>query len=220
MTESEDPGNDETVYALENACQEAQKSLAGQMQVISDIDNKAIRIFRANIFLIGVLISSLSVASKLDVGIGGLINVHTTTGFLFLLGSTVTAALTYAGTSLQVGIGYNALKKKINEEHSGVEHFEKLAKGYANWLHYNDMVIGVNAFFSTATIALAINAISTFSLGAVIILNNENAGFYTGFWKLVALLLLLALVDLSVFLIDKGISKVHEWEQPYTVDDD
>jgi len=220
MTGAGDSEADEALQALESSCEEAQKSLEGQMQIISDIDTKAIRIFRANIFLIGVLVSTLSVASKLDVGIEGLINVHTTVGFLFLLGSTISAALTYAGTSLQVGIGHDALQSKIDQGHSEVEHFRKLAKGYVNWLHYNDMVIGINAFFSTATIALAINAISTFSLGAVVILNNESTGFYTGFWKLVALLVVLAGVDLLVYLIDKAIAKVHKWEQPYQVGDD
>lgn len=211
---------DETVDALQNACVEAQESLENQIKMVSDIDTKAIRIFRANIFLIGVIVSTLSVAAKFGMSIDGLINIHTTTGFLFLLGSTITAALTYAGTSLEVGIGRSALKKQIEEKHAGINHYERLAKGYANWLGYNERIIGVNALLSTVTIVFAINSIATFSLGAVIILNNQDIAFYTGFWLLVALLLVLLIVDTLVLLVDWILVKVHSWDRPYDVGTD
>lgn len=102
-------GNVELLSELRS---EARETATGQQETLNDIDSKASKILRVNVLLIGVIISTLSIAAKIggkpatagpDNGTPTLLldhflNLYTKLGVGFLILSTALAALTYTAS--------------------------------------------------------------------------------------------------------------------------
>ena len=153
--------------------EEAHRTIDNQIQTLNDIDSKAARILRVNLFTIGVIFTGLSVVTTSDTGntaaplyYSDIVNLYTVTGMIFLLFSTAVAAITYTTSSLQGGVGPNDLRTFLNNDMSDRANLEGLIEGYAEWIEYNYRTNAKNAPLGTLTLLLLIVAIALLALGA------------------------------------------------------
>lgn len=209
----ESGGPSDPPETLVSACEEAQASLERQIKVLSDIDTKAIKLFRMNLLLITILVTGLSIAVKTDASMERFVNVHTVAGSISLLFSIATSGITYAGSTLEVGISHNSLHEYIEGKPDPKDHYELLAKGYVNWLGFNDLAIWANGYFSTVMIVLSVNAIFLFVSGAAVGILQLDLTH-----NLILLLIVsvgLAIVDFLIVRVGGIVESVHDRVKTY-----
>jgi hypothetical protein len=61
---------DEPVNIVEISRQEAQRTLDNQFRMLSDIDDKAARLLRINLILLGIILTGISIAADSSTGSG------------------------------------------------------------------------------------------------------------------------------------------------------
>lgn len=121
---------------LEDLRAEARETVAGQREILNDVDEKASRILRLNVLLLGVAISALSIVVRLQVPearsmLESLVNVYTRLGIVGLVLSTALAAWTYTASEMDVGLDHENVRRLLEAEFSSSEYRELLVKNYA-----------------------------------------------------------------------------------------
>jgi len=152
--------------ALDRTIDEAQKTLGQQIQALTDIDAKAIKILRVNVAVIAILLSALTLGARSgSLAVKDFWNIYFGIGFVGLLVSTTTAALTYRATDFRVGVDSENVERVLENDLHDEELLEVLAKSYARWIEYNVQANVRNAPWITATILILIAALAYLSLG-------------------------------------------------------
>jgi hypothetical protein len=149
------------------AISKARETLNGQLEVQSDIDDKAARTLRINTVLLGIVVSGVSFL--LDDSIvregGEVFNEFTVAGLVLLLASTAFAALTYSASDAVVGISREDVETLIDGEYSAVANKEGLAISFGEWIEFNSETIDIDAFYFTSTTTLLIWSLTFVSIG-------------------------------------------------------
>lgn len=152
--------------ALERTIDEARETLGQQIQALTDIDTKAIKILRVNAVVVGVLLSGLTFGASSDsVVVTDFWNVYLGVGFASLLVSSATAALTYRATDFRVGVDSENVRRVLRNDLQDEELLRVLARSYAAWIEYNVRANLENAPWITSTIIALIVALAYLSLG-------------------------------------------------------
>jgi protein-S-isoprenylcysteine O-methyltransferase Ste14 len=133
-----------------------------QVQRLREIDGKAIEILKANLLLIGLVVTGGSILVQTDFGIGPFLNPLTVFGSVLLLVSTGLAAVTYTASNLRGGLDAAAVETALERGRgadtgggNGDEPFEdRLLRSYAQWIEYNARVTAVNDILVTITVLL------------------------------------------------------------------
>ncbi|WP_418282177.1 hypothetical protein [Halorubrum sp. DTA98] len=132
-----------------------------QVQRLREIDNKAIEILKANLLLIGIVVTGGSVLVQTELPVAVLVNAFTVTGGLLLLVSTGLASVTYTSSNLRGGLDADAVEAAIDAdiaERGGRQpdptFEERLLRSYARWISYNARMIAVNDILVTVTVLL------------------------------------------------------------------
>ncbi|MBP1921256.1 hypothetical protein J2751_000239 [Halorubrum alkaliphilum] len=141
-----------------------------QVGRLQEIDTKAIEILKANLLLIGLVVTGGSILVQTDLEIAAFINPFTVVGGLLLLASTGLAAVTYTASDIRGGLDADAIEaivsppsRSIGEErtdhgdndivdHDAVDLNERLLRSYAEWIEYNARVTAVNDLLATVTV--------------------------------------------------------------------
>lgn len=149
----------ETTFEITH--QELRNTFEYQFQRLQEIDGKAIEILKANLLLIGIVVTGGSILIQTDLELGPFLNVFTATGGALLLISTGVAAVTYTASNLRGGINADAVEAAIavgstgNIHSESAEAFEeRLLRSYAQWIDYNTRVTAVNDMLATITVLL------------------------------------------------------------------
>ncbi|MGB9966061.1 hypothetical protein [Halobacterium hubeiense] len=146
---------------------EARRTVDQQVATLNDIDEKASRILRVNLVLVGLLVTALSYVSQAnDVAVGSFENVYFGGGFVLLVLSSALAGLTYSASEFDAGVGSDNIAKTLS---SGVDEpgFEELLlKNYAVRINFNRSTNVRNAPLITGTIVTLIGAIYFLSVGS------------------------------------------------------
>lgn len=189
MSDGTDTSGVETGDPLSLTHEEMRITFEYQVRRLQEIDNKAVEILKANLLLIGILVTAGSVLFQTDFDAATLLNVFTLTGGLLLFGSTGLAGVTYTASNLRGGLDVNAVERAIASDERGSDHsFQKqLLRSYGRWIEYNAQVTAVNDLLVTATVFLVI-----VSFAYVV------AGIAAGLASLSALLQALAFVGFTV----------------------
>lgn len=153
---------------LRGACEESQRTFDYQIQRLREIDSKAIEILKANLLIIGVLATALSIAVQAGVDITGVVNLFTVTGAILLLVSTGLAGVTYTASNIRGGVGESAIRRTLEEEYTEREFYEVLARSYGEWIEYNSEVTAVNDILITVTVVLVVDAFVLLTAGVVV----------------------------------------------------
>ncbi|WP_128477328.1 hypothetical protein [Halorussus pelagicus] len=170
MSESDDSSNKSpSIAVLENVTEESEKSLEYQLETLADIDDKAIRVYRANILFLSIVIGVVSIAVKNEpTSVAHLINMNSVAGVLLLLGSLSTGAITYRASDMQAGIGPEEIKQVLRDEHDEWKSRCLVLSKYQQYLDKNDDVLQTNAKWITYTTVLTIDAFAYVALGVFV----------------------------------------------------
>lgn len=197
-------GDDDTTPnydALCEACAEGRQTLDHQITSLQRIDEKAIQILRANILFIGLILTALSFVVQSPMDISRFINFHTVFGAFLLLGSCISAGITFLVTEYEPGIGAAAINTTVNDGLTEKQLYTRLANGYSDWVEYNESALQLNGLIATATILFVINAIALLTTGAIIgALGKSGTTTSNGLFGL--LLVLLGTLSFIVYKFD------------------
>ncbi|WP_048077306.1 hypothetical protein, partial [Halorubrum sp. AJ67] len=152
-----------------------------QVERLREIDNKAIEILKANLLLIGIVVTGGSIVVQTTVDLAAFLNPFTVAGGLLLLASTGLAAVTYTASDLRGGLDLRAVDAVIAAERSegswlggdetptsDAEFDERLLRSYAEWIDYNARVTAVNDLLATVTVLLIFVAFVYVIAGVVV----------------------------------------------------
>ena len=138
-----------------------------QVERLREIDTKAIEILKANLVLIGIVVTGGSIVVQTEFDLGGFLNPFTLASGVLLLVSTGLAAVTYTASDLRGGLSIGDVDAVVaaerrrasagegppaGEAESGFD--ERLLRSYAEWINYNARVIAVNDLLATVTVLL------------------------------------------------------------------
>lgn len=153
--------------SLEVLRDEMRLTFESQVERLREIDNKAIEILKANLLLIGIFVTGISILVQTGVEFGSFINVYTVFAGLLLLVSTALAGVTYTSSNIRGGIDGQSLEATLEAGYTDDEFAEALASSYGNWIEYNAGVIAVNDILITVTVLLVIDALVYLVAGIV-----------------------------------------------------
>ncbi|QLK27203.1 hypothetical protein HYG81_06260 [Natrinema zhouii] len=148
---------------LELAREELRTTFDYQVERIQEIDEKAIEILKANLLLIGLVVTGGSIVVQTDLDIAPFVNIFSITSALLLLVSTGLAGVTYTASNLRGGIDGDAVDAALatarGDPESDADRFEvRLLRSYGQWIEYNARVTAVNDMFATITVLIVIAA--------------------------------------------------------------
>ncbi|MCU4973764.1 hypothetical protein OB955_13570 [Halobacteria archaeon AArc-m2/3/4] len=152
---------DPSVLALE----EARATFEYQVQRLREIDNKAIEILKANLLIIGVFVTALSVLGQTALDVASFVNLHTAVGGLLLLASTAIAGVTYTASNLRGGVDRPALEAALAD---GQAFESTLVRSYGAWIEHNAEVTAINDVLVTITVLFVIDAFVYFVVGIAV----------------------------------------------------
>ncbi|WP_418285223.1 hypothetical protein [Halorubrum sp. DTA46] len=164
-----------------------------QVERLREIDTKAIEILKANLLLIGIVVTGGSIIVQTDLDIGVFLNPFTVVGGFLLLASTGLAAVTYTASDLRGGLDIAAIDDILAQEAargkhtegpdrtdgtatpeldgdgaSAIDFDERLLRSYAEWIDYNARVTAVNDLLATVTVLLIFVAFVYVIAGVVV----------------------------------------------------
>lgn len=175
--------------AVREATKEGRKTLEQQVSTLADIDEKAIRIYRADVLLLSVIIGAMSLAS--DGSFSYFANLNSISGLLLLIGAIALAGVTYTYSDLEIGVTQNDIKDVVEDDYEADDLYLRLASGYAEWIDENGGVLESNGKLMIYTIIVEIGALAYLS-GGVIVTVVANTGLYFLFTHTLLVFLCLA----------------------------
>lgn len=166
---------EERVARARLAREEARQTIEEQTAKLSDIDEKAIQIFRINLVIASILVTGLSIAVSSDsVSSHTLITPYTMTGSVLLFASIILSATTYTSTAEKIGIAKEAIDESIlNQRYDYDLVEEEIALKYGHMIRYNFKKNASNALLFTLTLMVAVGAICYLTLGIVDIYGSK-----------------------------------------------
>ncbi|WP_226038852.1 hypothetical protein [Natrinema sp. DC36] len=155
-------GHDLDRETIELAREELRTTFEYQVERVQEIDEKAIEILKANLLLIGLVVTGGSIVVQTDIDVAAFVNPFTIASALLLLGSTGLAGVTYTASNLRGGIDGDAVETALataRAESADADRFEvRLLRSYGRWIEYNARVTAVNDMFATITVLMVIAA--------------------------------------------------------------
>lgn len=154
---------------------EGRETISEQSATLSDIDEKAIQIFRVNVVLAGVLVSALSITvESSNATTAALVNPFTKFGSVLLLAATVLASVTYTSTNEKIGVNAADITNRILNDEFDYDLVQLgLAEEYGVWIANNYRVNARNALLITLTLVTTIMAICYLFVGAIEVYATE-----------------------------------------------
>ncbi|WP_049921370.1 hypothetical protein [Halopiger djelfimassiliensis] len=151
---------------FELAREELRTTFDYQVERIREIDAKAIEILKANLLLIGLVVTGGSIVVQTDLDVAPFVNPFTAAAGLLLLVSTGLAGVTYTASNLRGGIDADAVEVALAtgstaraDGEPDPDRFEvRLLRSYGRWIEYNARVTAVNDMFATITVLMVIAA--------------------------------------------------------------
>jgi len=138
-----------------------------QVQRLREIDAKAIEILKANLLLIGIVVTAASILVQTEFVVSPFVNAFALVGVFLLLLSTALAGVTYTSSNLRGGLDPDAVESAIAarraEEVAAFE--ERLLRSYARWIDYNARMTAINDMLATVTVLLVILAFVYVGIG-------------------------------------------------------
>lgn len=156
---------------LDIAREEAHRTIDNQIETLDDIDNKAAKIMRLNLILLGVLLTGISVvasnnpSNEFILSTASVLNIYSISGLVCILISTVLAAFTYTATSQRAGMSGRDIANMTSNHYTPIENYRGLVESYSRWMQYNFKVNTRSAPLGTGMLLFLIYGIILFSAG-------------------------------------------------------
>ena len=187
----------------DRTCQESRYTVDHLIKRIENQDRKAIHIFRLNLLLIGILLTSLTILLTMGVIIDPFLNLWSLAGVISLLGSTFIAAVTYTSSGYDIGISPQIIENVEREEYTDVQDFDSELIGlYKEWIRHNRSVGDFNVYLVMVSILSAFNGI-VFVLGGAMIGVLDYGGTFVSYILFLSLIVILLVVDAVIWTADE-----------------
>lgn len=147
--------------------EEARRTLEEQLRVLEDIDTKAVKVLRVNVVLVGLVLTTVSIAVRTGRPVESLLNWYLVAGVGCLLASTAVAGLTYTTSNIRGGIDPDGLRYMLENDLSDERNVEELVYSYADWIESNYELNVRSAPLGTLTVLLVVHALTLLSLGVL-----------------------------------------------------
>lgn len=169
MVDVPDSEYEERVARARLARREARQTIDEQSATLSDIDEKAIQIFRISLVVASILVTGLSIAvSAENVSGTALLTPYTIAGSTLLFAAIILSSVTYTSTSERIGIAKEAIDESIlNQKYDYDLVEEEMALQYGQMIRYNYKKNASNALLFTLTLLVAVGAICYIAIGIV-----------------------------------------------------
>lgn len=179
---------DERIRRAKLARKEARETIDKQSATLSDIDEKAIQIFRANVVLAGIIVSGISIAVRTEGPPADFLNPFTKFGAILLFLATIFASVTYTSTNEEIGVNPDDVTERILNERFDYDLVEEgLAEEYSQWIADNYRANAQNALSFTMALLTTAMAICYFFMGAIEIY-RDTLPWYANFASFVLFL--------------------------------
>lgn len=167
-TARDEPNSSHDALALTR--EETRATFEYQVRRLQEIDTKAIEILKANLLLIGILVTAGSILIQTEFDAGAFLNVFTGFGALLLFVSTGLAGVTYTSSNLRGGLDASDIERAVSQHtaESDEEFEERLLRSYGRWIEYNAQVTAVNDMLASATVLLVITAFAYVIVGVAV----------------------------------------------------
>jgi hypothetical protein len=175
MADISDEEIQERIRRAQLAREEARNTIDEQSETLSDIDEKAIQIFRINVVVASILASGVSIAVSAEyTTIETLMDTYTKLGCTLLFLSTLCASVTYTSTSERIGINGETIEDEIlNRDYDYDLVEEAIALAYRDMIQYNYRKNASNALYFTITLFAAVASIVYLAFGVAEIYNPD-----------------------------------------------
>lgn len=192
MVDVPDGELEDRIHRSQLARQEGRATVEKQIETLSDIDEKAIQIFRGNLVLSGILVSAFSIVVDSQPTPTELLTIYTKTGGVLLFLGTVLAALTYTSTTEEIGISKSDIGEILNQDYDYQYVEEGLAEQYGEYIKHNYAKNVSNALMLILTLSATVGAITYLFIGVLDLysgltitfeVNFLVLGFFAIFWK-------------------------------------
>lgn len=168
------PGDDEANEEVRYACEEARETLDQQIEKIHREDQKAVKMARVNLLVLGILVGSFSfIFGGGNLTPSEFLSSHTAIGTLLLVASTVLAGMAYSSSHIELGGGPEIISGASGT--SAESFYEALQSKYSDWLEENQAVHKMNAYAIQWVIVLAIVGV-LFLVGGFVVGFTETQG--------------------------------------------
>lgn len=189
-------GDDDTPTqaAVETLLEHTERTLEYQIDTLSDVDDKAIRVYRANVLFVSVLVGGVSIAARTDGPIRQVVNLNSVTGMALLVGSLAAGALTYRSSDLEAGVSPDLISETAESARDEARTVHAVLDRYGTQIERNDAVLERNARLMTYTTIATVNGIAYVAAGTFVAFAVEPGTPFT-----YALLLSLAVLPVAVW---------------------
>lgn len=198
--------------AVPVAREELRTTFEYQVQRLREIDGKAIELLKANLLLIGLVVTAGSILVQTDIDVAAFVNPFTIAGGVLLLLSTGLAGVTYTSSNLRGGLDADAVEAAIADEGDG-EFQERLLRSYARWIDYNARMTAVNDILVTVTVLLVVVAFVYVLAGVVVGFAPVPTAAVIGLF--LALTLLLGWMTRMVYHMDHLGPREPRWDRTF-----
>lgn len=169
MADLEEPTTDELteLELLELARAEAHRTIDHQVSTVDDIDDKAARVLRVNLILLGIVLTGVSIiASEAGVGaVDTIVNWYVLGGVGAIVASTILAAFTYTASEKRSGISGRGLAELLENDHPPDRNLRGLVESYSLWMQINFKANTRLAPLGTGLLVLLIYGIVLLTIG-------------------------------------------------------
>lgn len=162
------PPDGTDVETLRTTREEARLVLDHQLQVLNEIDRKAIRTVQVVLVLLGLVGTTATV-----VEVRHLLNPLSLGGLLSLVGALVLGLLTYTASNPETGVGSRYLQDSLEEAYEELEWLAVLLKGYGEWLDRMERINARNARLLTWTQTLTVLGVVSLTAGTGVALSGS-----------------------------------------------
>lgn len=154
---------------------ELEKTLDYQIQAIQNFEDKAFRLLRMDLVILGAVFTAFSVAPSLQMPIERFVNLFTITGFGFLLLSIIGSAVGFTAISYDMGIS-DAVIDRVQSFDRQQEYREMMLNLYSNWIEHNSRTQRINVtIMSISMISFVISIIQSIA-GIIIVFARIDTG--------------------------------------------
>jgi len=187
LPESEE---EERVARAKLAQEQARETISEQVATISDLDDKAVKIFRINLVIFGLLATAISIAANADSFSYAIIdNIYTKVGVASLFLSTLFALLTYTSTSTEIGVNDNAIREILDDSYEYDIIEETIAIRYGEMIRTNYKKNASNVLLFTYTLYTEVVAIVYLAIAFIDIYDSSPVPTYVNALVIIFLLI-------------------------------
>lgn len=157
-----------TTSALEVVLERAETTIEYQLETVSEIEDRAIRIYRANLVLASLLLAGLSIAAETGGSAGRFLDLNIFAGMgLLVLGSTAVAATILDNSGLFAGIDLDDVDTAVRDGYDKHQSLSMLLSRYQRQLEFNDEALERKAWLLYLSIIVGFNGLVYVGVGVV-----------------------------------------------------